>query len=413
MPKYYPLKQTKVVTKIVEVAVGDGDRDVSYIDSFDVSEQLAGTLGPVQTQDSIDVDDEFVAKELTLQESFDTTDDFGDISGLVLNDSVDISERLSGTIGPISAPDTFDTTDDPVFGPLVLQDSFDTSVEANSDLTATALDSFDIAANLGQITRFDDEEFFANDQFGEIQQLQVDDSVEAVDDLGAISGLVLGETFDVGTTANADLDARNPDSFDAVDEIVAGPLTTFDSIDAFDLRGIATLTNARLWPNTVVSQSGMTTPNNLVDLNETTGASISVTQSGGLVGGNSQTANGNIRVSCANVNFNPDLVYTTAQIQWGWTTTASGGLQNGNSVNAVIEYSVNNGGSWLPLETVTTVAATGNPTLNVTVNTAQVNALEFRVTVTVVSGTTLVVGGANQTFSMRYFRIQFSGTQTL
>lgn len=411
MPKYFPVAQ--IVTRVIEVPVGDGDRDISYLDSFDVSEQLAGTLGPVQTQDSIDVDDEFVAKELTLQESFDNSDNFGDITGLALNDSIDISERLSGTIGPISAPDTFDTTDDPVFGPLVLQDSFDTSVVASSDLTATALDSFDIAANLGQITRFDYEKFFAADALGEIQQLQVDDSVIALDQFGDISGLALGETFDVGTTANSDLTARNPDSFAVGDLGVFGPLTTYDSLDIFDARGIATLTNARLWPNTVVSQTGMTTPNNLVDLNETTGATISVTQSGGLIGGSSQTANGNIRVSCANVNFSPDLVYTTAQIQWGWTTTASGGLQTGNSVSAVLEYSVNNGTSWLPLETVTTVASTGNPTLNVTVNTTQVNALEFRATITVVSGTTLVVGGANQTFSMRYFRIQFSGTQTL
>lgn len=395
------------------VQAGDGDRDISYNDSFDISEQLAGTLGPVQTQDSTDFNDEFVARELVLQESLDASDELRPIEGLAIDDSADFNDRLSGTIGPIAAPDTLDATDDPVFGPLVLQDSFDTSVTASSDLSATALDSFDVTARLGQITRFDQEQFFAADAFGEIQQLQVDDSVQANDELGAITGLAFGDMFDVGTTSNASITARNNDSFAASDLAVFGPLTFYDSLDAFDARGIATISNARLWPNTVVSNTGFTNPNNATDLSEATGAQISATQSGGLVGGNSVTVTGNIQISCPDINIVPTPSVSGVVIEVGYTTTASGGLQNGNSVSVAIDYSLNDGATWTTLVTATTPAQTANPTFPITATYAQLQQLRFRAVGQVVSGTTLVVGGANQTFQIRYARALFNASQTL
>lgn len=400
-----------VVVKQTIIQGGDGDRDISYNDSFDISEQLAGTLGPVQTQDSIDVNDTFVAEQLVLQDSVQANDNFGDISGLALDDSADIADQLAGTLGPVRAPDTFTVSTSPVLGELVVQDSFDTQVVSDVDLSASASDSFAMIAKLGQITRFDDEQFFVGDGLG-ASDLAVADSVDMADTFVA-DMLALGDSFDVGVTANADITARNEDSFSVFDLLMADQLDIPDSFAFSDNRGTANVSNARLWPNQVVSNTGFTTPNNMIDLSETTSALLSVTQTGGFLGGSTATANGNIQVACPNIAFTPDATTNSVQLQVGYTTTASGGLQNGNSVNVTIAYSLNDGATYTNIVTVTNTDQTANPTVNITATTAQLNQLRFRAVGSVVSGTRLLVGGANQQFQFRYARVQFNAVQVL
>lgn len=465
MAKYFPLTRTKV--KVVEVPIGDGDRDISYPDSFDIADRLSGTLGPVQTPDTLDVNDELIAGPLVLGDTLAADDEINEIIGPQFKDSLDITDRLSGTIGPIAAPDTLDVADELAAGPLVLGDSLeavdafgdvqqlqitesvdisdrlagnlgpvvapdsadfadeladssltvaesvDVSDQADADLTARAPDSLSISDRLREIILFRNERTVMADAFAAVQQLQVDDSIAVSDQFAPITGLVFGDTLDIGTVADAMITARNPDSLNVSDVGVFGPITVPDSASISDLRGDASITNARLWPNAVVSNTGFTNPNNFIDLNEGTGATISVTQSGGFLGGNSATVNGNIQVSAGNLNINPTPSVTNAQVQAGWTTTASGGLQNGNSVNVAIEYSLNDGASWSLIQQVTTVAATGNPTVNITATYAQLQQLRFRAVGSVVSGTTALVGGANQTFTIRYARIQFNASQSL
>lgn len=409
MGKYFPLTRTRTVT--VEIPVGTGDRDVSYNDSFNISEQLAGTLGPVQTQDSIDVADMLVVQEFTLQDSVLPLDDLGEISGLVINDSFNANDQLAGNLGPVRAPDTFVALDDPVLGPLVLQDSLTTSDVSSVALDATAIDSVTISDRLGQITRFDNEEFFTADKYGE-QFTQVDDSVSVSDAFDADS-VDVRDSLDVSIVSSADITAFNQESFDCADRLMIGGAVVPDSLSMADARRNATVSNARLWPNTVVSNTGFTTPANITDTNEATATTISATQSGGLVGGSSVTVNGNIQISAPDMTFSPDATTNSVQLQIGYTTTASGGLQTGNSVNVAIDYSLNDGSTWTNIATATVAATTANPTLNITATTAQLNQLRFRAVGSVVSGTTLIVGGANQQFQFRYARVQFNAVQVL
>lgn len=464
MPKYFPV--TSVKTKIVEVVVGgDGQRDIDFPDSIDISEALAGIIGPVQTQDSLDISTTLVVQELDLADSLDTDEAFTPLTLEPLIESADLAVDLSGIIGPIRAPDTLDATDDPVIGPLVVQDSLDTderftpidlapfldsvdisealagvigpivtqaSIDATDDpiigplvvqesfdtddtsfvtiLNAVKLDSIDISDRLREIIVFANETYNAADQLGGID-LRLPDSTDIFDAFGPVS-TQLGDSLTAIDVANADLTFDIPDSLDGTDLATFGPASVGESKAVADLRGIADV-NATNWANQVISQSGMTNPNNLIDLNEGTGTTISVTQSGGLLGGNSQSASGNITVALPDPTLVPTPTVVSAQLQWGWTTTASGGLQNGNSVNAVIAYSLDDGGSFITLETVTNTAGTGNPTLNITATYAQLQQIRFRVTVTVASGTTLVTGGATQTFSMRYARCVFNVEQSL
>lgn len=393
------------------IIIDAGGRDVSYNESFDVTDLLAGTLGPVQTQDSLDVNDMFVGRSTVLFDTIEASDKFGEIEGLMLDDSLAFNDALAGTLGPVRAPDTFVATDNPEFGPLVLQDSFNVVEQADLNLDSVAVDSFVISARLGQITRFDDEQFLVGDAYG-AQDTSVVDSFNHSDAFG-VATTVLFDSLAVSDLLETTLSARNEESAAFGDLMLVERLTVADSLSIADARRQATVTNARLWPNTVVSNTGFTNPTNLTDVNETTAAVISATQSGGLVGGSSATVNGNIVVSCPDFNFTPEPGLNTVQLQVGYTTTASGGLQSGNSVNVAVEYSLNDGTTWTSIATVTTVAATANPTVNITATQAQLNQLRFRAVGSVVSGTTVLTGGANQQFQFRYARVQFNAAQTL
>ena len=107
MVKYYPVTRRK----IIEVPIGDGDVDVLFDAFVAAGDTLSGTLGPVQTQDSADISDVFVAQDARFDDSADVSVDLSALEGLVVEDSAATSDALSGTLGPIQIPDSLDAAD--------------------------------------------------------------------------------------------------------------------------------------------------------------------------------------------------------------------------------------------------------------------------------------------------------------
>jgi len=408
VPKFFPIRSIK----IVEVPVGTGDRDVSFPDSLDFSDQLAGTLGPVRSPDSVDLGDMFVARDARLQDSLLMIDEMGAITGLAIADSLDLADAMAGTLGPVRAPDSLNVSDVFSIDQLAVNDSLDVSDASDAALVARQPDSLDVTDQMGSIVAQPDDSLDVADAFGALTAT-AQDSMDMADSFGAISNLAVADSLALNDAANATLDTSIPDSLNLADAQTIGNLAVNDSIDAIDARQNAAITTARLWPNTVVSNSNFTTPNNLIDTNETTAAVLTATQTGGVVGGSSVTVTGTIVVSCPDATITPTPTIANAQLQWGWTTSATAALQTGNSVTMNIDYSVDDGTNWTTLETVTALGTTSDPTSNVTVTLAQINQLRFRATGNVISGTIPVLGGATQSFSFRYCRIQFDASQTL
>lgn len=411
MPRYFPLPPRVVE---VEVPIGDGDRDVSYDESIDISEELSGTLGPVNTDDSADVADTFVADDLTLQESLAAADLLQALEGLVAADSIDIAEALSGTLGPVQAQDSIDATDDPVIGPLTVNDSGDVSDAPQApDLAATAQDSIDIQAVIGQITQLKDDSSRALDAFGPADGV-VAESINQSDAFGAVSGLQAGDSASVSVVSDASLDANAPDSIAQGDSLGAIDLHSPDSHVASDARQDASVSTARLWPNTVVSNSGWANPGGWADTNISSVATLTANQSGGLLGGSSQTTNGDLIVDCGNVTFTPAATVSSAAVQYQYSTSAGGLLQTGNAVNVNLQYSLNNGGSWTTLVNINSDGLNpGAQSTAISVSSAQLNQIRFRAVGSVTSGTIAIVGGASQSCSINYIRLQFDAVQSL
>lgn len=408
MPKYYPVTKKKTKTIIID----GGDRDVVFPDSADLVDALVfGDGGKVATGDSADMQDKLVVSEFKIDDSAEIEDEFV-ASDLFLGDSSSVTDLLTfGAGGVIATADSFDAQDKLVVTEFRLDDSMDSDDSVNATtLEAVAQDSLTASDRLREVIYFTQEANSLGDNVAN-SVISIGESADLLTQYGD-SALSVDDSLDSSSEAFLTGAFAIPDSLDAGDLIKVKSVKLPDSVSAGDARQNASFT-ALMYANALVSQSGMTNPANAYDNDPNTGASISITQSGGLVGGSSQTANGNIRVSCPNPNITPLPSLSNVSVQWGWTTTASGGLQSGNSVNAVIEYSLNNGTSWIHLETVTTVAGAGDGTLPITATLSEIFSLEFRATITVVSGTTLVTGGATQAFSFRYGRVSFQGVQSL
>lgn len=352
----------RTVRVIQQVVGGDGTRNVIFDDSMDVSDELAGTIGPVQTQDSMAIDDSLKSSLGNFQESL-ASDDAATLDlSTAQADSLDATDALAGTLGPIQTQETAQLSDLIDVGPLVVLESLDSD-------DAVGLATFQVIAN---------------------------DTIESNDS----SFVIL-------------LTSVEEDTAMVSDAVSFGPLEANDSLSVSDARGEASITGTH-WPNTVVSSSNFDNTANAIDLSTATGASSTIAQSGGL-GGSSQNETGSIVVSTADVNITPPPSIDSCVLEWGWTTADSGNaLQSGQAVNYAIEYSVNDGGSWILLETVTAVASSGNGSFDITgITYSQYNQIRFRCTGTVTSGTIAVVGGATQSFTFRYGRKQASFTQTL
>jgi hypothetical protein len=215
------------------------------------------------------------------------------------------------------------------------------------------------------------------------------------------------ETVGMNTAANVVLTAETTDTA-ALSDTVDISVVLVDTGSVTSQRQTAEL-DAIVSADTVEANNNFTSPNNLTDQSDSSGAELRAAQTA-LSG--SVTVSGSIEVSLPDLGFTPSPDIVSTELQWGWTTTSTGTLQSGNSVSSVIAYSLDNGSSYTTLETVTNNASTGNQSLVITATFTQIQQLRFRATATVVSGTALGVN-ATQTFNFRYARADVSLTQTL
>lgn len=340
--------ETITETIIIEVPVGDGDRDISYPDSFALFDQLSGTIGPIFAPDSFDLSDTFVADDLTLQESIDFDDEFNTISGLVLNDSIDFTDQLSGTIGPIAAPDTFDLTDDPVLGPLVFQESIDFStLHTLDDLTATAPDSIDFSDAMREIIQFVGEEIDLADAFADVD-LTAQESIDISDQFHELDQLQVGDSIDLSDVRTAgQITTATPDSLDFDDAFAdIQQLQLMNTMLGFsDVIGTAEvdLTN---WPDAQVSNSGWANVANMLDTNTGTAATLSASSSGALgTGGTENDTDGDLIASFPDMSFDI-LEINEVILEWSITVTTTGIQLGAGSCAIDYQYSTDNGGSW-------------------------------------------------------------------
>lgn len=371
MPKYFPLVRTK--TEVVEVPIGDGDRDVSYVESFDISEALAGTLGPVQTQDTLGISASPVLSDLYQTDSIDQSDELEPIIGPFIGETIDISEALAGTLGPVQTQDSIDATDDPVVDSLTVQEGFDASdAPGMPDVAATAPDSIDITDQLGQITQFRDDSGVAWDDFAPVN-LIVAESIDQSDEFAPITGLVYGEMADVSVVANADIATDITDSLDMPDDLQAMRPQADDSVDIFDALVDSTL-SATEYGQAVVSQSNIDNPNNCLENNAGTFAESFVRDAGGL-GAGSQDETFDLVVSAGDPNFTSLLDdITSVVLNWEWSYETNNTAGNAG-YNFTIEYSLNDGSSWATAFTRTaTTGGLGGETIPATTETLDITA---------------------------------------
>lgn len=465
MAKYYPLVQRRVVE--VEVPIGDGGRDVSFEESFDIGDQLAGTLGPVQTEDSVDLSDSLVAGPWVVSDTvdlgetlvsvsgpqFEDSVDFGDqlagtlgpvqtqdsvdfadslvagpwsvadtfdigetmvdILGPQLLESVNISDSLAGTLGPIIAPDTLDVSDDPVMGPLVLGDSFDIGTAHAVDLlSATALDTVDLGDHPNDIIgpQVNESVSFAESLVYHYLDPFLD-GFDASDNLIPSGVASAPETFDLGDVAFVTLlTTSDPEPVDFDDKIGATDTVFPDSVGVGDDLPSASISGV-LWPDTVESSSVFSNTGNFVDTSTSSVAHSEVSQSGGLVNPSSQNASPAITVSFPD----PDVSLTPTMdgdvtLTYDWASSNDGGLLvSGQAVSMTPAYSLNDGSSWTNLTTITNAGGSATETVDVTMTWAQFLQLRFRWTGTITSGTVaLGLGTATQNFDVGYVNADFA-----
>jgi hypothetical protein len=212
----------------------------------------------------------------------------------------------------------------------------------------------------------------------------------------------------------ASIDAAATDlAFNAADAAAASDGQTFAAL-LFELAftnderqdAVAEAVN---WADVVVSSDSFTNTGNLIDINEATSADITAQQTA-LSG--SVTNTGNITVSLPDPTITPAPSVNSAQLRWGWTTSQIGTLQSGESLSVVISYSLDDGGSFTTLETVTNVDGTGDNVANITATYAELLQVRFRAVATVTSGTAATIN-ARQVFGFRYAQCAFNITQTL
>lgn len=202
---------------------------------------------------------------------------------------------------------------------------------------------------------------------------------------------------------------RQNDSLAASDD-QAFIIGLVDAGAARDARQVAEI-NAVNWANVVEANSEFESPANLVDLSEATAATLTATRTA-LSG--SVTVTGSIEVSLPDLSITPSPDVVSVELQWGWSTAVGGSnlTRSGNSVDIDIEYSLDDGSTFTNLETVTATESASDNTATITATYAQTQALRFRVSGSVVSGTNATLD-ASQEFNIFYVRADLSLTQTL
>lgn len=356
MPRWFPLPP-----RTVEVQVGEGTRDVSAADSVTFTDALSADLGPVDLADSLALDDAVTAD-------------------MMLTDRLHVGDDL-----------------------------------VTATLVASAADSLAVAADLRRVDTALADRLHVGDDLSD-SRLDVPDPIIVADDF-ALVALRMRDSFLLTTEVDASLTA-------AVDDEIAlsGMLGTArgsvpDTLTMADVRHDAVVIadgSQPYYAQTVEANTNFDNPALAANDNPSDGAVLTVTQTGGL-NPSSQSKSGTLVLSFNDLAIVPDPAVDYARLDYGWTTTESSALQSGNSVNMQLEYSLNDGASWTTLTTVTNVAGTGDPFIDLhpALTYTQLQQIQFRATGSVTSGTIPLTGGATQTFTLRYARIRLRMTQTL
>lgn len=520
MPKIFEEETIVIIQEIVS-----GDTDVDYIDSFDLADSLAGTLGPVNAIDSLDISDELKVSEFNAQDSTDISDELDAIYGPVVGDSLDLADQLSGTLGPVNAQDSFDVSellrldefnaqdsldvadqlstdgfgtdlDDSLdfadqlsgtLGPVnaqdstdiadvldidsaLVQDSVDISDAPDGDwsITATQPDSLAISDQASNITQLDDDSLTMWDALYALNltaqesadfadslyavRLAANDSLDVSDVLyQTITGPRFPETLNMadsfGTSTEISDDSLSiADAFyptptltpmvDSVDVSDAPKMGTFtatepepidfgeslfsirkpnhaDSLDIGDAKSTWTLANTQQWPNAAPTTTGFTSPANGYDVDNISYAYCSATGAAGFLGVSftNVTTNGTLVVSWPDPVFSPTS-FTSVTLRYKYSTGQSlGTLPSGAAVSMALAYSINDGGAYTTIKTITNVA-TGDLTetvdlAGIVTSWTHVQQFRFRCTGSVSSGTS-TLSASTQEFRFYFARLEIT-----
>lgn len=294
MPKYFPLTKRRTV----EVVIGAGDTDILFEDSFDISEQLAGTLGPIQTQDTVDISDAPDVGPFSTQDSVATDDAaiVGLLDALAL-ESLVVSDVVSETVGGPQFPDEFDTDDSPDIRPVFFESLIIGPDAAFIDsATITPLDSLAFADVVGEVT---------------MDSIQLD-------------------SFDTD------------DKFDT--DLVGG-----DSLTANDVVTVGTLT-ATEYAAATTATTGMTDPSNVLENDTNTFAECSAAASG-LGGLTSNDTNFTMAVSMSDLDIDDFWSsWDDVDVHFEWSFATDGTALDANGGHDMDwEYSLDDGGVWTTL----------------------------------------------------------------
>lgn len=372
MPKYFPLPPRTVE---VEVPVGDGDRDVAVEDSVAFSDALAGTLGPVQTQDSFVATDDPVVGPAVVGDSVAVADAFAPtVDGPNLPDSAAFADALAGTLGPVQTIDSTDFTDRIDIGPVTTYDTVDT----DDTISLFTLDTVD-----------DDSFSVADEALVYLLTSAEDDSLDVADMLGTPVVSLPPAVVAVSDAKNEDLDG-----------------TSFAQ---------STVT-ATLIDNAANSHG------------DTANAATSTVSDGGGLGAPSQTEAFTLVVGLGGISIDAaleDITSVTVDFDWAHTNNRNATTSTGVACSYDFDFDVsfNDGGSWTTLQTFANADADGITVARNTVThdvTATVgddygslDEIRLRVTGTNTSGDGLLgVLTSTSTISFHRFRLIFSAQST-
>lgn len=275
-----------------------GDLDILWVDSFAVADAMAGTLGPIQTQDSIVVTDDPDMGPATLEETFGTDDDaFIDAGTVTPTDSFISVDVILDQLTLANFGDTFDATDTPA-GTVTLPDTFGT----DDDATLTG----------GTVSPAD--------------------TVRFADARGDTAGqMTLPDTFDLEAELAA-LVSSVAETFGAADTVVGSTLGGTEYAAA------------------TTATTGMTNPANVVGNNTSSFAECSAAASG--VGGTtSNDTTFTMAVSMSDLDVDDYLTsWTNVDVFFEWSFVTDGtavAADGGHDMDW--QYSLNDGGSWTTL----------------------------------------------------------------
>lgn len=268
------------------------------------------------------------------------------------------------------------------------------------EVHAVSGETVDVVASIAERHPATNEEITADVRVAESAPASADE----VAVIASIAESVPTATDDIsGTEAQFQVEETSP----AVIEVVTVDSRVAES-HATQVDDIHTCVTGNLWPDTVVTGTGFTNTANAVDKLTNTAATCSASSSG-LGQLTSNTTNGTLVISAPNPNLSDLDTIGSAVIRYSYSTSTNSLLSP--AVNMAIQYSLNDGGSWTTIETVTsTSAAQADHTLDITAivgnDWTKVNGFRMRCTGSVTSGQGTVVITATTSFNFFFGRLE-------